>query len=129
MKLPMETALDLWRDTTKPVTEISELTGLSVSTIRKAARTIPRPGVATRRKAISEEELSPTHILIGEELRKARVLTRGWTLQDLAKASGFSTSRIVAVEQGRADLRISDLDVLLSALELDIEVTVTSAKD
>lgn len=129
MKLPMETALDLWRDTTKPVTEISELTGLSISTIRKATRTIPRPGVATRRKAIAEEELSATHILIGEEIRKARVLTRGWSLQDLAKASGFSTSRIVAVEQGRADLRISDLDVLLSALELDIEVTVTSAKD
>ncbi len=54
-----------------------------------------------------------------EEIRKAR-LEKGWSQQELAKKSGLTQSHVSRVEQGKIDLRFSNLIELSRVLDLEL---------
>ena len=58
---------------------------------------------------------------IGQEIFNQRQL-RGWTQRDLSIKSGFRQARICELENGKIDLRISELLILSNVFEVDIKV-------
>jgi ribosome-binding protein aMBF1 (putative translation factor) len=65
---------------------------------------------------------------LGNTLRTAR-LHRGWSLEDLASACGFSTAYLAAVEGGQADPSILAIAILFDALGLAAAHSISPADD
>ena len=65
---------------------------------------------------------------LGNTLRTAR-LQRGWSMEDLASACGFSTAYLRAVEAGQADPSILAIAILFDALGLGPALSVSPADD
>ncbi len=59
------------------------------------------------------------HLRIAQRLRAARE-ARGWSLKDLAGATGISRQKLKAYEEGTQPIPVPDLEALVAALDLSL---------
>lgn len=83
--------------------------------------------------AAGEEELIPSEVVdrLSSGESKVRVWRefRGLSTEDLAKRSGIGEARLARIEDGSADLAVSELQALAPALKVDAEDLLPRRKD
>lgn len=83
--------------------------------------------------AAGKEELIPSEVVdrLSSGESKVRVWRefRGLSTEDLAKRSGIGEARLARIEDGSADLAVSELQALAPALKVDAEDLLPRRKD
>ena len=60
--------------------------------------------------------MEPAIVRFGRNVRAAR-LARGWTQEDLSRATGLAVVQVSRVERGKREVRLTTLLRLMAALE------------
>jgi transcriptional regulator with XRE-family HTH domain len=75
-------------------------------------------------------ETPVTMFHLGDIVRKLRSdKTRNWTAKDLAKRAGVNKGTISNLEQGNLDPRLSTLESIAKAFDMDLWVLIRQASD
>ena len=75
------------------------------------------------------DELNPVSVLVGERIKTAR-LEKHWTLEQLAKATGYkSKAGINAIEKGTRDLSVPKLMTFAKALDKPIDYFINNIQN
>ena len=63
----------------------------------------------------------------GSNVREAR-LERGWTQEELARATGLASVQVSRIERGRREVRLTTLLRLAAALDVSLDRLVEGAR-
>lgn len=123
-------ARQLWTTTTIPASEIAQKVQISETAVRTSVVGLSRPGKAVRRKEIYDEPISPFHLRLGDALRRVRLFNPHKLTQSVAaQLVKLTLPKYKAAEEGRVDLKMSEIAAIVDALKGNLEFVVHDSEE